>query len=482
MEGLSMAVFKDDKRAAEILSGKMTYPKIPILRYAIILLCLAITGAAVYAVYGQKIADLASASRQAAPAEKIEVKETAVAQPKVVVPMAKPTTPTIEVVEMPPVTMSYRTPDSAAAVKKPAAVAAPLMKGHFAPVYSALKAGKADAAIEALNGIKTHDDAELIKEATVLQARALLAAGKIGDARAKLEPLAFATVETELGADALFGNLFCQAGTMQRLRDSELESISQGAQSWGAAMAALEQARRIDATAGGNVATLENARKLYQQAFDMNKLEDAEQKACLNRLTELTNKLILDPKISSTMPKSVFYKVESGDSVDKIARKFKVNQGQIKRVNRLNDKLVIRYGQTLKILEGEPVYKVDRSDLVGTLYIDGVFIRSYRVGIGPGDATPVGTYVIENKVLNPDWYYDGKRVPFGDPRNILGTRWMGFVGTDNNGQGAGLGVHGTSLPESVPGRESKGCVRMINNEVEELYDFMPQGGKVIIAD
>jgi hypothetical protein len=25
-------------------------------------------------------------------------------------------------------------------------------------------------------------------------------------------------------------------------------------------------------------------------------------------------------------------------------------------------------------------------------------------------------------------------------------------------------------------------VRMINNEVEELYDFMAQGGKVIIAD
>lgn len=153
--------------------------------------------------------------------------------------------------------------------------------------------------------------------------------------------------------------------------------------------------------------------------------------------------------------------------------------GQIKRINHLSDKLNVRIGQNLKFLPGDVTYKVDREALTGTLYIDGVFIKRYPVGIGPGTATPKGTFVVENKVMNPDWYYDGKKVPHGDPKNILGTRWMGFANSAN-GNSAGLGVHGTAYPESVPGRESKGCVRMHNDDVEELYDFMPQGGKVII--
>jgi len=247
-------------------------------------------------------------------------------------------------------------------------------------------------------------------------------------------------------------------------------------------MATLEEARRVEEEAKGDLAQLEKARGLYQQSLDLERLDQEAEKQCLERLTELTNRIVLDPKTACNAPKAVFQKVEPGDTADKIARKNKVNIGQLKRINRLNDKYVVRFGQTLKMLPGDVVYKVNRARLIGTLYIDGVFIRRYPVGIGPGNSTPLGTYTIDKKVMNPDWYYDGKRVPFGDKENILGTRWMGFAVTDNGGQGGGLGVHGTSFPESVPGRESKGCVRMINSDVEELYDLMPQGGKVVIFE
>jgi len=247
------------------------------------------------------------------------------------------------------------------------------------------------------------------------------------------------------------------------------------------ARAILEKAREAQQNAGADNAAMEHARTLFQQALESGGLDEANDAECLSALTALTNKLILDPKFPCTAPKAAFYKVEQGDNVEKIARNYKVNQGQLKVVNRLNDKLAVRYGQSLKILPGEVVYQVDRTRLIGTLYIDGVFIRRYPVGIGPGNATPPGTYVVERKVTNPDWYYDGKRIPFGDPVNILGTRWMAFAANEA-GNGLGLGVHGTALPASVPGRESKGCVRMRNNDVEELYDLMPQGGKVVIAE
>lgn len=241
-----------------------------------------------------------------------------------------------------------------------------------------------------------------------------------------------------------------------------------------------EQAKKLDEAAKGVPAQLERARAMYQKALDSGHLPTPLETNCLARLNELTTKLILDPRVACTEPKAEFHKVESGDMVEKVAKKFKVNQGQIKRLNHLNDKLVVRLGQNLKMLPGEAVFKVDKEKLTGTLYIDGVYIKRYPIGIGPNNATPKGSYVVENKVINPDWYYEGKKVPFGDAKNILGTRWMGMANTASGANNAGLGVHGTALPESVPGRESKGCVRMHNEDVEELYDFMPQGGKVVI--
>jgi lipoprotein-anchoring transpeptidase ErfK/SrfK len=49
----------------------------------------------------------------------------------------------------------------------------------------------------------------------------------------------------------------------------------------------------------------------------------------------------------------------------------------------------------------------------------------------------------------------------------------------------GFGIHGTWDPDSIGTAASLGCVRMRNEEVEELYDFIPlprngQGTKVTI--
>jgi len=346
-----------------------------------------------------------------------------------------------------------------------------------------LRAGDASSAIEQLHLKRAHplEGAEE-QEEQVLLARAELAAGNVTEARKKFEALAFAPSSTPSGTDALMGNFWCQAGTLARCRDSELEQVSGGPDSWGKAVALLEQARRLEARSGGNLGKLEEARELYQRALDTRSLEEAAEKDCVARLTELANRLVLDAKYACAAPKAVFHRVEAGEVLERIAKKNKVNIGQIKLINRLSEKLIVRQGQILKMLPGDVVYKVDRTYLHGSLYIDGVFVRRFPVGIGPGNATPVGTYTISTKVANPDWYYDGKRIPFGHEENILGTRWMGFSTTELNGQGAGLGVHGTAYPESVPGRQSKGCVRMQNKDVEELFDFMPQGGKVEIFD
>ena len=477
-----MPAFKDDQLATEALRGTLKQKKKGRARLYVAAAICAVLAFAVFRQANPASSVAPASSEIPAPNKDSAPARASSEQPSPQAAVAQPATPTIV---MPPVTLGGKAAEAKASLKSATAQAsAPLPLGAPAPysaVHAALRSGTPQAALELLK--KTPSSAEGppdLQEEQVLEARALLALGKIEDAKKKFEPLAFSNPDTEAGADALLGNLWCQAGSLARCRDSELELVRVGVESWGGGTAALEAARRAEESAGGEMSKLEKARALYQQALDTSKLEPEAEKQCLARLVELTNRLVLDPKAACSAPKAIFHKIEPGDVIERIAKQCKVNQGQLKRVNRLDAKLTVRFGQVLKALPGEVVYKVDRTRLTGTLYIDGVFIRRYPVGIGPGNATPQGTFVVDKKVMNPDWYYDGKRIPFGDPANILGTRWMGFSTTESGGLGAGLGVHGTAFPESVPGRESKGCVRMHNMDVEELYDFMPQGGKVCI--
>jgi lipoprotein-anchoring transpeptidase ErfK/SrfK len=104
-------------------------------------------------------------------------------------------------------------------------------------------------------------------------------------------------------------------------------------------------------------------------------------------------------------------------------------------------------------------------------------LAAYRVGLGKDGRTPRGSFTIEVKQENPVWWKDGQAIPFGDPENVLGTRWMGFE--DRPGT-SGYGIHGTTEPETIGLNRSMGCVRMRNEEVQELFDFVPRGTSVEI--
>jgi lipoprotein-anchoring transpeptidase ErfK/SrfK len=65
-------------------------------------------------------------------------------------------------------------------------------------------------------------------------------------------------------------------------------------------------------------------------------------------------------------------------------------------------------------------------------------------------------------------------VPYGDPENPLGTRWIGL----ENSQG--LGIHGTWEPETIGTMASDGCIRLANQAVEELFEIIPRGSVVLV--
>jgi len=187
--------------------------------------------------------------------------------------------------------------------------------------------------------------------------------------------------------------------------------------------------------------------------------------------TEEQIKTLFSPAIT---PNSFQYTVKAGDTLSKIAKKHHTTVELIRKSNGLKNN-VIYEGMKLKIMNTTFKVVIDISGHELKLYAGDELIKTYPVATGrEGHATPTGTFTIVNKLENPVWYYEGTAVPNGDPENILGTRWMGFSLKS-------YGIHGTTLPETVGTSASEGCIRMLNQDVEELYSIIPQGTSVTLT-
>ncbi len=187
------------------------------------------------------------------------------------------------------------------------------------------------------------------------------------------------------------------------------------------------------------------------------------------------------------------HRVSKGESLERIARRYYTNQLALKRINenlrRDGDNPIIRPSQTIMYISGAWSIRVSKQHFKLLLYLDGKLYRCWTIGIGRDNRTPVGTFFITGALAEPAWTPPGKSIPYGDPENVLGTRWLKLTpaeGTDPTLEG--YGIHGTWEPDSVGTSCSAGCVRMRNEDVEELYDFIPPPGgsappvRVVIED
>ena len=193
------------------------------------------------------------------------------------------------------------------------------------------------------------------------------------------------------------------------------------------------------------------------------------------RVINEINRSIMNSTIPA--PEKITYTVESGDTLDGIARAHHTTVGGLQRMNELNPTNSTIYpGKKFKIIQGKWSIRISKKNFLLCLYLDQELYRIYKISTGKQDRTPFGSFVICNKSMQPSWTQEpGVVIPYGDPKNILGTRWMGLKPIDRVLTDVeGLGIHGTTEPESIGTASSLGCIRLLNEDVEELYDFIPE--------
>ncbi|MCF6284888.1 MAG: L,D-transpeptidase family protein, partial [Candidatus Hydrogenedentes bacterium] len=182
-------------------------------------------------------------------------------------------------------------------------------------------------------------------------------------------------------------------------------------------------------------------------------------------------------------PESKYYTIESGDNLIAIGVKLNTTQGLLIRANGIADPSKLHLGQRLKYTPKDFRILIERSTCrIFLMDSQGPFKR-YYTGLGmPGHETTLGTYTVGSKQKDPTWFPANRpSVPPGDPANELGSRWIPMVPAEE-GLPSDLGIHGTVAPESIGLYMSHGCPRMLNGEVEELYDLVVRSTPVEVVD
>jgi hypothetical protein len=229
------------------------------------------------------------------------------------------------------------------------------------------------------------------------------------------------------------------------------------------------------------------ARRLLNDALRHPQATEADRATVRSLMSQINEDLVFSPRLLTGDPLVETYTIQSGDSLAKITNRLglAVDYRFLSRVNRLSSPDRISVGQTLKLVRGpfhaivsKSAYRMDLYAGPGENPSEWLYITSRRVGLGEEGGTPTGVFVVrrESKLINPFWTNPrtGEQFDADDPRNPIGERWIGLRGLADAAAFAGYGVHGTIDPDSIGKQRSMGCIRMLPEDVELVYEMLAE--------
>ncbi|MCR4818196.1 MAG: L,D-transpeptidase family protein [Fretibacterium sp.] len=129
---------------------------------------------------------------------------------------------------------------------------------------------------------------------------------------------------------------------------------------------------------------------------------------------------------------------------------------------------------------------IDKGDYTLSLYRGQNLMRTYSIAVGknPGNKqaigdhrTPVGNFRVVSIENASKWKHD-----FGDGKGkIDGAYGPWFIRLDAGGW-KGIGIHGTHDPDSRGTMATEGCIRLSNEEIQDLKRYAYRNMRVVIEE
>ena len=190
----------------------------------------------------------------------------------------------------------------------------------------------------------------------------------------------------------------------------------------------------------------------------------------------------------------VLHKVEKGENPTKIGERYRIGAKMLAYLNDGFDEKKMRIGSELKVLDlSKASVEVDVAKGMYRLALwrtlpEGkhALVLFAPVGLRAAESpTPIGRTTVVKRVLDPPWTDPSTNQTYlpSDPRNVLGGYWIAL---DAAGLGqSGIGLHGfTGAPESdwIAKPASHGCVRMLQRDIDRVFQLALEGTPVAIID
>ncbi len=187
----------------------------------------------------------------------------------------------------------------------------------------------------------------------------------------------------------------------------------------------------------------------------------------MKRINQTARRIYFQPQPHYLPP----YVVQPGDMLQDIAKDLQVPWQYLAKLNR-TDPRRIAPGDKLKVIQGPFDAVVDLGQFRLTVTAHGYYVAQFPIGIGKDGSTPIGELQVLDKLEDPTYYGPDAVIANDDPSNPLGEYWLSL--------GNGYGIHGTIDESSIGRAASRGCIRLRNQDVADLYNLLTVGSKVLI--
>jgi hypothetical protein len=171
------------------------------------------------------------------------------------------------------------------------------------------------------------------------------------------------------------------------------------------------------------------------------------------------------------------YKVQSGDTLERIARYYDVSPSLLAKINGIRDPMQLQPGMELKVLRGPFDAVIDLGRYEMTLLLKDRYAGRFTIGVGRDHPQLEGQYTVRDKQFSPVYYGpDPVTISPSDPRYPLGKRWID-LGSQNGFQ---IGIHGTNDPRNIGHTSGRGSILLGERDIDDVYDILTVGSKVTI--
>ena len=232
------------------------------------------------------------------------------------------------------------------------------------------------------------------------------------------------------------------------------------------------------------------ARESLTRLLEGSATTTADRLQAYDAINKVNAMLTFSERVLANDPYAKQYTVKEGDSLSNIRKSLNLDCEWrfLQRINHLPTERSIRIGQVLKTPTGAFHGEVHKSEFRLNIFEgDGpgrVMVASYPISLGEFNSTPTGAFAIRprSKLIDPEWRNPrtGQHFQSNDPANPIGERWIGLKGIEpHNKDFEGYGIHGTTDIASIGKQASMGCVRMLPQDGEVVYELLTEPNSIV---